>query len=179
VEDAQQRLSLLTQKNNFRVPSKWFDNDIDAEKFAKAVARTHDRSIHRVGRESTRSSLCRLLDAVSKHRGLRIRNKGDPPRMSLRERCDRHWQAVIDDSSLARDLNSQRLVRHVTLTLVSAHFAFGDSTGPMNENNILNDKICKVSEWFAEDDPEDVKAFEALQPKRPHWSAPKLKGMLF
>lgn len=50
VQDAQQRLLSLIPKNNLRIPFKWFGNDSDAEIFFKAVARTHDLGVHRVGK---------------------------------------------------------------------------------------------------------------------------------
>lgn len=176
VQDAQERLSSLISKNNLRLPCKWFDNDSDAEIVFKAVARAYNVSFNRLGQTTVTASLCRLLDVFWKHRGLRMRNKGDPPRMSHQERRNRHWQAVIDESSVAR-LFSQRLVRHVTLMLVQAHRNFAKSDGRYNRNSTLNDKIDKVSGWFEENDPEDVKSFEYLHPERQEARAPKAQGM--
>lgn len=176
VQDAQERLLSLISKNNLRLPCKWFDNDSDAEIVFKAVARAYNVSFDCLGKTTMTASLCRLLDVVWKHRGLRMRNKGDPPRMSHQERRIRHWQAVIDESSLAR-LFSQRLVRHVTLMLVQAHLNFAKSVGRCNRNSTLNDKIDKVSGWFGENDPEDVKSFEYLHPERQEAHAPKAQGM--
>lgn len=40
----------------------------------------------------------------------------------------------------------------------------------------MNDKIDKVSGWFEENDPEDVKSFEYLHPERQKAHAPRAKG---
>ncbi|KAG8157683.1 hypothetical protein KVR01_012345 [Diaporthe batatas] len=175
VHDAQNRLLDLIPKNNLCIPLNWFHFESDAEKVFKAAARTHDVAINRVGTTRLTTCLCMFLGVVSKHRDLRLRGKGDPPHMSLQERRERHWQAVIDESSFARDF-SQRLVRHVTLMLVSAHVAFYNLKGPRNKNKELNDKITKVSEWFEENDPEDVRSFEYLEAKRPEVRAVRKKG---
>lgn len=172
VHHAQKRSLDLIPKNNLCIPYKWFFEDGDAEKVFKAAARAHDIGVNRLGTTSLTNSLSMLLDVVSKHRGLRMKNKGDPPCMSLQQRRSRHWQAVIDESAFARDF-SQGLVRHVTLMLVGAHLAFAESKGSWNRNSGLNDKIVKVSEWFEEYDPEDVRSFESSQPERQKVNAPQ------
>lgn len=108
--DPQEILLNVIPRNNLRIPfhSGWFDYDSDAELFYKAVAQINDIDLGRLGRETMGRTLNMFLDVVFKHRGLRMRNKGDPPHMSHQERRNRHWQAVIDESSLAR-LFSQRL----------------------------------------------------------------------
>lgn len=172
VHNAQKRLVDLIPKNNLRIPYKWFFDDGDAEKVFKAAAKAHDIAVYRLSTTSLTRSLSMLLECISRHRGLRMKNKGDSPRMSLQERRNRHWQAVIDESAFARDF-SQGLVRHVTLMLVGAHLAFAESKGSWNDNNGLNDKIVKVSEWLEEYDPEDIKSFESSQPERQVVNAPK------
>lgn len=93
----------------------WFDSDKDAEAFIKAVARVSDRSVDVVGKTSAGTRLYSFLDKVFMLKGVRKEKQKGALDVSLQERRDRHWRAVIKESPLARDFTPE-LVSHVTLS---------------------------------------------------------------
>lgn len=93
----------------------WFDSDKDAEAFITAVARVSDVSVDIVNRKITGRRLYQFLNKVSMLRGEREETKKGAPDVSLQERRDRHWRAVIKEAPLARDFTPE-LVSHVTLS---------------------------------------------------------------
>lgn len=169
IQEPQKRVWALIPKNNLCIPSKCFDYDSDAAAFIIAVARVNNTAIDYIGKSATGRALCVFLDAVLEHRHLRMKKEEDPPNMTLQERRIRHWKAVIAESCVARDF-TLRLVRHVTLMLVGASSDFARRNGQRNRSRDLGDKIEKLRDWFEENDPADLRAFELLQPKRqaPH-----------
>ncbi|KAK7700355.1 hypothetical protein SLS64_010963 [Diaporthe eres] len=169
VQEPQKRVWISIPKTNLCIPHKWFDYDSDAAAFIKAVAKANNVGVHGFGRTTTGTSLCSFLNAVLEHRHLRMKKEEDPPNMTLQQRRVRHWKAVIAESCVARDF-TLRLVRHVTLMLVGASFDFARQNGQRNKSRDMGDKIEKLREWFEENDLEDLRAFELLQPKRqaPH-----------
>lgn len=176
VEDAQKRVWTAIPKTNLCIPVKWFDYDSDAEDFIKAVARANNIAVHCFGRTTASRSLCMLLDVVSRNLPLRMKKEEDPPSMTLQDRRIRHWKAIIEQSSIARYLNV-RLVRYVTLMLVGASSDFAWQNGIRGRTSDLGGRIEKLRDWFEENDPEDLKAFEFLQPKRMPPQDPTAKGM--
>ncbi|KAI7775052.1 hypothetical protein LA080_007434 [Diaporthe eres] len=144
----------------------------DAAAFIKAVAKANNVGVHGFGRTTTGTSLCSFLNAVLEHRHLRMKKEEDPPNMTLQQRRVSHWKAVIAESCVARD-STLRLVRHVTLMLVGASFDFARQNGQRNTSRDLGDKIEKLRDWFEETDPDDLRAFELLQPKRQPPRAPE------
>lgn len=176
VQEPQKLAWASIPKNNLCIPFKWFDYDSDAAAFIKAIARANNVGVHCFGRTTTGSSLCSFLDAVLEHRHLRMKKEEDPPNMTLQERRIRHWKAVIAESCVARDF-TLRLVRHVTLMLVGASSDFARQNGKRNKSHDLGDRIEKLRDWFEENDPADLSAFELLQPKRQAPHPPKGNGM--
>lgn len=178
VQDPEWRAMFLIPKTNLRIPYNWFWYESDAAAFIRAVAKANNVGVHNLGKSTTGTSLRRLMNAVWENRDLRMKKEEDPPRMSLQERRDRHWEAVIDCSSVARGF-SLRLVRHVTLMLVGASFDFAKSNGQRNQSNGLSGMVEKLCDWFVENDPEDLKAFECLQPERRQLHGPYENGMSY
>lgn len=176
VQEPQRRVWMLIPKTNLCIPIKWFDYDDDAAAFIKALARVTNKAVDCVGRTSMGFTLCVFMDSVMRNRHLRMKKEDDPPHMSLQERRVRHWQAVISESSFARDF-TVRLVRHVTLMLVGASYDFAGQNGQRGKGGDLDGKVEKLRDWFMENDPGDLKAFEYLQPKRLKPNAPNAHGM--
>lgn len=165
VQDPEWRAMFLIPKTNLRIPYNWFWHASDAAAFIRAVAKANNVGVHTLGKSTMGTSLLRLMNVVWENRGLRMKKEEDPPRMSLQKRRDRHWEAVINGSSVVRGF-SLRLVRHVTLMLVGASFDFAKSNGRRSRGKDLSGMVEKLRDWFEENDPEDLKAFEYLQPER-------------
>lgn len=176
VQEPQKRVLESIPKSNLCVPYKWFDYDSDAVVFVIAIARVNNMAVDCFGKSATGRALCIFLDAVLEHRHLRMKKEEDPPNMTLQDRRIRHWKAVIAESCVARDF-TLRLVRHVTLMLVGASFDFARQNGQRNKSRDLGDRIEKLRDWFEENDPGDLRAFEVLQPKRQAPHLPKRNGM--
>lgn len=93
----------------------WFDNKQDAKAFVTAVARVSNVSVNVVGRTSGGGRLYRfILKVLECCRVRKEKEEGSRP-LSLQERRDRHWRAVIKESPIARDF-SPELVSHITLS---------------------------------------------------------------
>lgn len=165
VQDPEWRAMFLIPKTNLRIPYNWFWHSSDAAAFIRAVAKANNVGVHTLGKSTMGTSLLRLMNVVWERRDLRMKQEEDPPRMSLQERRDRHWEAVTDGSSVVRGF-SLRLIRHVTLMLVGASFDFAKSNGRRSQGKDLSGIVEKLRDWFEENDPEDLKAFEYLQPER-------------
>lgn len=178
IKDPEWRAMFLIPKTNLRIPVNWFDYASDAAAFIRAAAKCNDVGVYSLGKAATGTTLCIFMDVAWKHRHLRVKKEEDPPCMSLQERRTRYWKAIIHESSLARDF-TLRLVRHVTFMLVGASFDFAKSNGQRSSSSTLSGKVERLRDWFEENDPADLEAFECLQPERRKLHRPYANSMCY
>ncbi|KAK2609663.1 hypothetical protein N8I77_003154 [Diaporthe amygdali] len=165
VIEPQKRALKLIPKQDLLLPSRWFDNDEDAEAFIIAACKGNNAAVDALGRTRTSNALLQFLRTVYGLRGQRKENKEDAsPRLSLQELRDRHWQAVVEESSFARDF-SPHLARHVTLMLLGANRPFKEHEKFLDGSTDLLTIIDKLLQWFEQNDAAELDEFDALHPE--------------